>query len=246
MKLVVSGAGAAALACLDLLVALGLPMENIWVTDIKGVVYEGRKEEMDANKARYARKTDARTLGDVIDGADIFLGLSAGGVLKPEMVKKMAAQAADPRARQPRCRRSCRTRSKAVRPDAIIATGRSDYPNQVNNVLCFPFIFRGALDVGATTINEEMKLAAVQRHRRARAGRAVRRRGRGLRRRSNLQLRPRVPDPEALRSAPDRRRSRRRWPRRRWTRGVATRPIADFDAYREQLNAVRLPLRPAS
>src|SRR5476649_1974949 len=160
VKLVVSGAGAAALACLDMLVALGMAMENIWVTDIKGVVYTGRKEEMDDNKIRYARKTDARKLADVIEGADVFLGLSAGGVLKPEMVKKMAARPlilalANP---EPEI---LPEQIKAVRDDAVIATGRSDYPNQVNNVLCFPFIFRGALDVGATTINEPMKLAAV-------------------------------------------------------------------------------------
>ncbi len=160
VKLVVSGAGAAALACLDMLVALGMRMENIWVTDIKGVVYAGRKEEMDDNKARYARKTEARKLADVIEGADVFLGLSAGGVLKPEMVKKMAARPlilalANP---EPEI---LPEQIKAVRDDAVIATGRSDYPNQVNNVLCFPFIFRGALDVGATTINEPMKLAAV-------------------------------------------------------------------------------------
>ena len=160
VKLVVSGAGAAALACLDMLVALGMKKENIWASDIKGVVYEGRKEEMDENKARYARKTDARKLGEIIEGADIFLGLSAGGVLKPEMVKKMAARPlilalANP---EPEI---LPEQVKAVRDDAVMATGRSDYPNQVNNVLCFPFIFRGALDVGATTINEAMKLAAV-------------------------------------------------------------------------------------
>ncbi|HEY2628334.1 MAG TPA: NADP-dependent malic enzyme [Usitatibacter sp.] len=161
VKLVVSGAGAAALACSDMLVALGVKMENIWVTDIKGVVYQGRKEEMDDNKARYARKTEARKLADVIEGADVFLGLSAGGVLKPEMVKKMAAKPlilalANP---EPEI---LPEQVKAVRDDAVIATGRSDYPNQVNNVLCFPYIFRGALDVGATTINEPMKLAAVR------------------------------------------------------------------------------------
>ncbi|HEX4780484.1 MAG TPA: NADP-dependent malic enzyme [Usitatibacter sp.] len=160
VKLVVSGAGAAALACLDMLVALGMKMENIWVTDIKGVVYQGRKEDMDDNKVRYARKTDARKLADVIEGADVFLGLSAGGVLKQDMVKKMAAKPlilalANP---EPEI---LPEKVKEVRGDAVIATGRSDYPNQVNNVLCFPFIFRGALDVGATTINEAMKLAAV-------------------------------------------------------------------------------------
>ncbi len=161
VKLVVSGAGAAALACLDLLVGLGIRMENIWVSDIAGVVYEGRKEEMDPNKARYARRTSARTLAEIIEGADIFLGLSAGGVLKPEMVKKMTPKPlilalANP---EPEILPDL---AKQARPDAIIATGRSDYPNQVNNVLCFPFIFRGALDVGATTINEAMKIAAVK------------------------------------------------------------------------------------
>ena len=160
VKLAVSGAGAAALACLDLLVSLGLSMENIWVSDIKGVVYAGRKEEMDPNKARYAKQTEARTLGDIIAGADVFLGLSAGGVLKPEMVKLMADRPlilalANP---EPEIQPDL---AKAARPDAVMATGRSDFPNQVNNVLCFPFIFRGALDVGATTINEAMKLACV-------------------------------------------------------------------------------------
>src|SRR5689334_3756441 len=159
VKLVVSGAGAAALACLDMLVALGVKMENIWVTDIKGVVYEGRKEEMDENKARYARKTDARKLADVIEGADVFLGLSAGGVLKQDMVKKMAAKPLILALANP-VPEILPEEVKEVRGDAVIATGRSDYPNQVNNVLCFPFIFRGALDVGATTINEPMKLAA--------------------------------------------------------------------------------------
>ena len=161
VKLVVSGAGAAALACLDTLVMLGVKMENIWVTDIAGVVYQGRKEEMDDNKARYARKTDARKLGDVIAGADVFLGLSAGGVLKREMVAKMAAKPLILALANPNPE-ILPEDVKAVRDDAVMATGRSDYPNQVNNVLCFPFIFRGALDVGATTINEEMKLAAVK------------------------------------------------------------------------------------
>ncbi len=160
VKLVVSGAGAAALACLDMLVSLGLPRENIYVTDIKGVVYEGRQEEMDPDKARYARKTDARSLNEVMPGADIFLGLSAGGVLKPEMVKMMAKNPlilalANP---EPEIHPAA---AKSARQDAVIATGRSDYPNQVNNALCFPFIFRGALDVEAITINEAMKKAAV-------------------------------------------------------------------------------------
>ncbi len=161
IKLVTSGAGAAALACLDLLVMLGVPVENIWVTDIKGVVYEGRVEEMDEIKARYAKKTDARTLGEVIEGADVFLGLSAGGVLKQDMVAKMAKNPLILALANP-TPEILPDLVKEVRDDAIIATGRSDYPNQVNNVLCFPFIFRGALDVGATTITEEMKLAAVK------------------------------------------------------------------------------------
>ncbi|MFA7293099.1 MAG: NADP-dependent malic enzyme [Rhodocyclaceae bacterium] len=161
IKLVTSGAGAAALACLDLLVMLGIPVENIWVTDIKGVVYEGRVEEMDEIKARYAKPTDARTLGEIIDGADVFLGLSAGGVLKPEMAARMAARPMILALANPNPE-ILPEDVKSVRDDAIICTGRSDYPNQVNNVLCFPFIFRGALDVGATTITEEMKLAAVK------------------------------------------------------------------------------------
>ncbi|NHC06255.1 NADP-dependent malic enzyme [Azonexus fungiphilus] len=161
VKIVTSGAGAAALACLDLLVMLGAPVENIWVTDIKGVVYEGRVEEMDEIKARYAKKTDARSLGEVIADADVFLGLSAGGVLKPEMVAKMAPTPVIMALANP-TPEILPEQVKAVRDDAIICTGRSDYPNQVNNVLCFPFIFRGALDVGATTITEEMKMAAVK------------------------------------------------------------------------------------
>jgi malate dehydrogenase (oxaloacetate-decarboxylating)(NADP+) len=160
-KLVASGAGAAALACLELLVKMGMPRANIAVTDIKGVVYKGRREEMDPDKELFAKETRARTLDDVIAGADIFLGLSAGGVLKPEMVKKMAQRPlilalANP---DPEILPEL---AKAARPDCVIATGRSDYPNQVNNVLCFPFIFRGALDVGATTINDEMEIAAVR------------------------------------------------------------------------------------
>jgi malate dehydrogenase (oxaloacetate-decarboxylating)(NADP+) len=161
VKLVSSGAGAAALACLDMLVALGMKMSNIWVTDIVGVVYQGRKEEMDPNKERYAKVTDARKLGEVIDNADVFLGLSAGGVLKQDMVKRMAAKPLILALANP-TPEILPEEIRAVRDDAVIATGRSDYPNQVNNVLCFPFIFRGALDVGATTINEAMKLAAVQ------------------------------------------------------------------------------------
>ena len=160
VKVAVSGAGAAALACLDLLVKLGLRPDNIRVSDIKGVVYKGRTEEMDPEKARYARETRARTLAEIMPGADVFLGLSAGGVLKPEMIAGMAARPlilalANP---EPEIRPEL---AQQVRPDAILCTGRSDYPNQVNNVLCFPFIFRGALDVGATVINDAMKIAAV-------------------------------------------------------------------------------------
>jgi malate dehydrogenase (oxaloacetate-decarboxylating)(NADP+) len=160
-KLVVSGAGAAALACLNLLVELGFPIKNIHVTDLAGVVYKGRTELMDVDKARYAQATEARTLNDVITGADIFLGLSAGGVLKPDMVKRMADRPLIFALANP-TPEILPEEIRAVRHDAIIATGRSDYPNQVNNVLCFPYIFRGALDCGATTVNLAMKMAAVQ------------------------------------------------------------------------------------
>ncbi|HYI73181.1 MAG TPA: NADP-dependent malic enzyme, partial [Skermanella sp.] len=161
VRLVASGAGAASLACLDLLVDMGMPVGNITVTDIVGVVYKGRNELMDPRKERFAQETDARTLGDVIAGADIFLGLSAPGVLKAAMVEKMAPNPLILALANP-TPEIMPEEAKAVRPDAILATGRSDYPNQVNNVLCFPFIFRGALDVGATTINEAMKIAAVR------------------------------------------------------------------------------------
>ncbi|HLS51587.1 MAG TPA: NADP-dependent malic enzyme [Burkholderiaceae bacterium] len=161
VKLVCSGAGAAAIACLNLLVSMGMTRENIFMVDSRGVVYEGRDTDMEPTKAQYAQKTEARTLADVCQDADIFLGVSAPGVLTPEILKTMADQPlilalANP---EPEIRPEI---AKSVRPDCIIATGRSDYPNQVNNVLCFPFIFRGALDVGATAINEEMKMACVQ------------------------------------------------------------------------------------
>ena len=159
-KLVVSGAGAAALACLDLIVDLGFPIENIYVTDLAGVVYKGRAELMDPDKERFARVTDARTLAEVIPGADIFLGVSAGGVLKQDMVRKMAPNPLILALANPNPE-ILPEEVKAVRSDAIIATGRSDYPNQVNNVLCFPYIFRGALDCGATTITREMEIAVV-------------------------------------------------------------------------------------
>src|SRR5690606_20441512 len=161
VKLVCSGAGAAAIACLDLIMHLGVKRENIFVVDSRGVIYEGRESNMEPNKARYAQRTDARTLADVCVGADVFLGCSAPGVLTVDMVKTLAPQPlilalANP---EPEIRPEL---AKEARPDCIIATGRSDYANQVNNVLCFPFIFRGAMDVGATVINEEMKLACVR------------------------------------------------------------------------------------
>src|SRR3954454_3120341 len=152
VKLVASGAGAAALACLDLAVSLGLKRENIFVSDAKGVVYLGRTEGMDPNKSRYARDTSARTLAQLIPGTDIFLGLSAGGVLSAEMVKTMARDPIILAMANPTPEITPEA-ALAARPGAVIGTGRSDYPNQVNNVLCFPFIFRGALDAGATTIN---------------------------------------------------------------------------------------------
>ncbi|MGH8709587.1 MAG: NADP-dependent malic enzyme, partial [Burkholderiales bacterium] len=232
VQLVVSGAGAAALACLDLLVKMGLPPEHITVTDIKGVVYRGRKEEMDPDKARYAKDTKARKLDDVIAGADVFLGLSAGGVLKPEMLKKMAGRPlilalANP---EPEIRPEL---AKEVRPDSVIATGRSDYPNQVNNVLCFPFIFRGALDVGATTITTEMELAAVQ----AIAELAQAETAEQVALAYGIEtvsfgaeyLIPRPFDPRLIaRVAPA-------VAQAAMASGVATRPIADLGAYRESL-----------
>ena len=161
VKVVCSGAGAAAIACLDMFLHLGVKLENIFVCDSKGVIWEGREPDMEANKKRYAKKTNERTLADVMKGADVFLGCSAAGVVDGEMVKSMGSKPiilalANP---EPEIRPEI---AKAVRPDCIIATGRSDYPNQVNNVLCFPFIFRGALDAGATRITEEMKLACVK------------------------------------------------------------------------------------
>jgi malate dehydrogenase (oxaloacetate-decarboxylating)(NADP+) len=160
VKLVASGAGAAALACLGMLVKLGMPRKNIWVTDLAGVVYEGRSELMDEDKIQFVQKTDKRSLAEVIDGADVFLGLSAGGVLKPEMVKKMAQRPIIMALANPTPEILPEEVLK-VRDDAIMATGRTDYPNQVNNVLCFPYIFRGALDAGASTITSEMEIAAV-------------------------------------------------------------------------------------
>ena len=201
VKIVTSGAGAAALACLNLLVSLGAKRENIWVTDIEGVVHEGRNELMDRWKSVYAQETDARTLADVIPDADVFLGLSAGGVLKPELLAQMAPRPLIMALANP-YPEIMPEEAEAARPDAMICTGRSDYPNQVNNVLCFPYIFRGALDVGATTINEEMKAAAVK----AIAGLAREAPSEVVARAYGGEAHPfgaQVPDPEPVRSAPD-------------------------------------------
>ena len=234
VKLVVSGAGAAALSCLGLLEKLGLPRENIWVTDIVGVVWKGRNELMDPWKERYARDTTARSLGEVMEGADIFLGLSAGGVLKKEMVAKMGPTPLILALANPNPEITPEDVA-AVRQDAIVATGRSDYPNQVNNVLCFPYIFRGALDVGATTVNDDMKIACV--HALASLARKEpsevvarafgEQAGGGF---GPKQIIPKPFDPRLIvelapavaRAAMD--------------SGVATRPITDFEAYRDQLS----------
>jgi malate dehydrogenase (oxaloacetate-decarboxylating)(NADP+) len=232
VKLAASGAGAAALACLNLLVRLGLDQKNVFISDSKGVVYKGRKEAMDSDKERYAQATDARTLADIIPGSDLFLGLSAGGVLKPEMVKQMADKPiilamANP---EPEIRPEL---AKQVRPDCLIGTGRSDYPNQVNNSLCFPFIFRGALDCGASTINEEMKVAAV--YALAEIAQAepseivAQAYGEATPAFGPDYLIPRAFDPRLiLKIAPA-------VAKAAMDSGVATRPIQDFDAYREQL-----------
>jgi malate dehydrogenase (oxaloacetate-decarboxylating)(NADP+) len=235
VKLVCSGAGAAALACLNLQVSLGLKPNNIFVSDSKGVVYKGRVEAMDPDKERYAQDTKARTLDEIIGGADIFLGLSAGGVLTADMVKKMADKPiilamANP---EPEIRPEV---AKAARPDCLIGTGRSDYANQVNNSLCFPFIFRGALDCGASTINEEMKLASV----RALAELAQAEPseivalayGEPTPAFGPEYLIPRAFDPRLITTlAPA-------VAKAAMDSGVATRPIKDFDAYREQLSRI--------
>ncbi|OZA12588.1 MAG: NADP-dependent malic enzyme [Polynucleobacter sp. 24-46-87] len=232
VKLITSGAGAAALACLDLLVDLGIPRKNIWVTDLAGVAYKGRKELMDPEKEPFCQETELRTLDQAIEGADIFLGLSAGGVLKQDMVKKMAPKPLVFALANP-TPEILPEEVKEVRPDAVMATGRTDYPNQVNNVLCFPFIFRGALDVGATTITRGMEVAAV----RAVADLAQAEQSEvvtsvyGI---ENLSFGPEylipkpfdprlitVIAPAVAKAAMD--------------DGVAQRPIKDFDAYRNQL-----------
>ena len=231
-KLVTSGAGAAALACVDLLVAMGLQVENVTLTDLKGVVHQGRGDAMPPNMARYAKQTEARTLHDVLEGADIFLGLSAPGVLKPEWLHLLAPKPLilalanpDPEITPELARER--------RPDAIIATGRTDYPNQVNNVLCFPFIFRGALDVSATEINEAMKLAAVEATAmlaRAEASEVVAAAYGGQAPVFGPEyIIPKPFDPRLiLEIAPA-------VARAAMDSGVATRPIVDFAAYRERL-----------
>jgi malate dehydrogenase (oxaloacetate-decarboxylating)(NADP+) len=231
-RLVCSGAGAAALACLDLLVELGLPRSNIFVADIEGVVYEGRTVLMDAEKARYAQRTSARTLADVIGQADIFLGLSAGRVLSPQQVAQMAPRPLVFALANP-TPEILPEEVRSVRDDAVIATGRSDYPNQVNNVLCFPFVFRGALDVGATTITREMEVAAV--HAIARLAReegsdvAASAYGAAQPPFGPDYLIPKPFDPRLmLRIAPA-------VAQAAMASGVATRPLPDLEAYRDQL-----------
>src|ERR1700754_4232553 len=232
VKLVTSGAGAAALACLELLVDLGLQLDNITVTDLAGVVYKGRAELMDPDKERFARETNARTLSEVVGGADVFLGLSAAGVLKPEMVKQMADKPLILALANPTPEILPEV-AREVRPDAVIATGRTDYPNQVNNVLCFPFIFRGALDVGATTITRSMEIAAV--HAIAELARQeqsdIVASAYGI---ENLSFGPQyvIPkpfDPRLIvKIAPA-------VARAAMASGVATRPITDFTAYQQRL-----------
>ncbi len=232
VKLVTSGAGAAALACLDLLVRMGLPRKHIVVTDIAGVVYQGRTEEMDPYKARYAQETAARTLADAIQDADVFLGLSVGGVLTGEMVRAMAARPLILALANP-SPEILPDKAKAARADAVIATGRSDYPNQVNNVLCFPFIFRGALDVGASTINEEMKIAcvhAIADLARAEASDVVAAAYGGQTLRFGPEyILPKPFDPRLITEVP------LAVARAAMDSGVATRPIDDLAAYRERL-----------
>ena len=234
VKLVTSGAGAAALACLGLLVKLGIPRHNIWVTDLAGVVYEGRTELMDEDKVVFAQKTQARTLAEVMVGADILLGLSAGGVVKPEMVASMAAQPVILALANP-TPEIMPEAVKSVRDDAIIATGRTDYPNQVNNVLCFPYIFRGALDSGATTITVEMEIAAVhaiaelaQAEQNERVAAAYS--GAALSFGPEYLI-PKPFDPRLMmKIAPAVAQAAAE-------SGVAMRPIKDFDAYREKLQS---------
>ncbi len=234
VKLVCTGAGAAALACLGLLVEFGIPRENITVCDLHGVVYKGRKVEMDPYKERFARDTELRTLDQAIEGADIFLGLSGPGVLKPEMVKKMANRPLVLALANP-VPEIMPDVALAARPDAIVATGRSDFPNQVNNVLCFPFIFRGALDVGATEINSAMKLAcmrAIADVARAESSDVVAKAYGGQEMSFGPQcILPKPFDPRLIVEVPS------AVARAAMESGVATRGIEDFRAYRQQLSA---------
>jgi len=233
VKIVASGAGAASIACLNLLVSMGARRENIWITDSKGVVWKGRNESMDPYKEVYAQDTDKRKLSDIMDDADVFIGLSAAGVLKPELLKKMASSPIVMALANP-TPEIMPELAREARSDAMICTGRSDYPNQVNNVLCFPFLFRGALDVGATTVNEPMKIAAVEaiadltreEPSEAAAG-------------AYGGITPTF-GPEYLIPSPfDQRLILRVAPavaKAAMESGVATRPIADFEAYYDQLN----------
>jgi malate dehydrogenase (oxaloacetate-decarboxylating)(NADP+) len=232
VKIVASGAGAAALACLNQLLALGARRENIWVCDIEGVVYSGRTALMDEYKSAFAQKTPCRGLSEIIDGADVFLGLSAGGVLKPELLAKMAPRPLIMALANP-TPEIMPDIARQLRPDAMVCTGRSDFPNQVNNVLCFPYIFRGALDVGATTINEEMKLAAVEA-----IARLAHEEASDIAARAYGGAAP-VFGPDYLIPSPfDQRLILRIAPavaRAAMKSGVATRPIEDFDAYLDKL-----------
>lgn len=233
VKIVTSGAGAAALACLNLLVEMGAKRENIWVHDIEGLVYDGRNTLMDEWKEIYAQKTDKRVLAESIDGADVFLGLSAAGVLKPELLAQMAEKPLILALANPTPEIMPEV-ARAARPDAMICTGRSDFPNQVNNVLCFPYIFRGALDCGATSINEEMKMAAVQA-----IAELAREEVSEVAARAYSGDTP-VFGPNYLIPSPfDPRLILRIAPavaRAAAASGVAARPITDFDAYLDQLN----------
>lgn len=233
VKIVASGAGAAALACLNLLVTLGAKRDNIWVHDIEGLVYEGRETLMDQWKSVYAQKSDKRTLADSIEGADVFLGLSAAGVLKPELLNQMAEKPLIMALANPKPE-IMPDLARTARPDAMICTGRSDFPNQVNNVLCFPYIFRGALDCGASTINEEMKMAAV----RAIAALA-REEPSDVAARAYSGETPTFGADYLIPSPFDQRLILRIAPavaKAAAESGVATRPITDFDAYLDQLN----------